>query len=81
MKGAKGGVKGSEGREGFYSTPSVFQVWHGQWIYWTPVIASIYNLVLIAFERYVILGKSVYEVEITGSNFTLELYQNKAAKP
>ena len=37
---------------GLWDVCFLFQVWHGQWIYWTPVIASIYNLVLMAFERY-----------------------------
>ena len=30
----------------------ICQCWHGQAIYWAMIFISVYNLVLIAFERY-----------------------------
>ena len=31
----------------------LFQFWHGQFLYWSFFVASTYNLVALAFERYV----------------------------
>ena len=37
----------------------VCQVWHGQAIYWGAVLLSVWNVVLIAFERFILLNHPV----------------------
>ena len=37
----------------------VCQVWHGQAIYWGAVLLSVWNVVMIAFERFILLNHPV----------------------
>ena len=37
----------------------ICQIWHGQAIYWGAVLLSVWNVVLIAFERFILLNHPV----------------------
>ena len=38
----------------------ICQCWHGQALYWAMIFVSVYNLVLIAFERFLAICKPLH---------------------
>ena len=47
----------------------ICQTWHGQAIYWAMIFVSIYNLVLIAFERFLAICKPFYHERFSERRF------------
>ena len=47
----------------------ICQCWHGQALYWAMIFVSIYNLVLIAFERFLAICKPLHHERFSERRF------------
>ena len=46
----------------------ICHLWHSQWFFWMSMLISIWNLVLISFERFLAVCKPLKHQELTGKN-------------
>ena len=46
----------------------ICHLWHSQWFFWMSMLISIWNLVLIAFERFLAVCKPLKHQDLTGKN-------------
>ena len=47
----------------------ICQCWHGQALYWAMIFVSVYNLVLIAFERFLAICKPLHHERFSERKF------------
>ena len=47
----------------------ICQCWHGQALYWAMIFVSVYNLVLIAFERFLAICKPLHHERFNERRF------------
>ncbi len=53
----------------------ICHLWHSQWFFWMSMLISIWNLVLISFERWAAICKPLKHQNLTGEMLNAKTYK------